>query len=128
METIQWKKTNAKISLKQKRSLSIFKKKYSFLLTYSAEIIRDKTALELETSEAHQKALNKLEGIFPILDESALVIESAIEREATSNKVLSSTLFVKDVEVSQDVFEKYQHAKTLPLEYDELNPNTIKIY
>lgn len=128
METIQWKKTNAKISLKQKRSLGLFKKKYSFLLTYSAEIIRDKTSQELESSEAHQEVLNNLEGIFPILDESAPIIESFIERETTSDKVLSSGLFVKDVEVSQEIFEKYQKAKTLPLKYDELDPNTIKIY
>ena len=128
METIEWKKTTAKISLQQERSLGLFKKKYSFLLTHAAEIIRDKTPEEIERSAAHQKSLAELKQIFPILDDSVKRIEAATLASENKDKIVVSTLFVKDVEVSQEVFNKYKRAKTLPLQYDSSNPEHIKIY
>lgn len=128
MESIQWKKTNAKISLKQKRSLGLFKKKYSFLLTYPAEIIRNSTEEETERNTAHKKALNELEHIFPILEEANKIEPAKLETEKETDNVVSRTLMVQDVEVSQEIFEKYENKKSLPLKYDSLDPNNIKIY
>lgn len=124
-----WKSTHAKISLQQERSIGFFKKKYSFALTYYATIIRDKTTEEIECNNNHQSSLETLEAIFPIIDTPEMFIDTdKIVHQEPLNSITSRRLFVQDVEVSKELFEKYKGAKSLPLEYDSTNPYSIKIY
>ena len=129
METQKWKKTNAKISLKEKRTTGLIKLKYFFSLMYTVEKIRNLNYEEKERNNSHKKMLKSLENIFPILDEIKPIITLSGENSNSENenqKVIYNDLIVKDVEVSKEIFNKYYKAKTIPLQYDSSNPKRIK--
>ncbi|MCH2021141.1 MAG: hypothetical protein MK207_01570 [Saprospiraceae bacterium] len=129
METQKWKKTNAKISLKEKRTTGLIKLKYFFSLMYTVEKIRNLNSEEKERNKSHKKMLKSLENIFPILDEIKPIITLSGENSNSENenqKVIYNDLIVKDVEVSKEIFNKYYKAKTIPLQYDSSNPKRIK--
>lgn len=123
----QWKKTYAKISLQQERSIGLFKKKYALLLTYYAEVARDKTEEEKAVDVAHEGVLNQLEGIFPILETEELPRPS-LDEAVDKDKVFSKKLFVQDFEVTQEVFNTYKKEKSITIEYKEDDPTCIRIY
>ncbi len=129
MEIRKWKKTNAKISLKEKRSTGFLTKKYFFSLMYTVEKTRDISSEEIERNNSHKKMLKSLENIFPILDETESLTMLSEENDSSENgheKVIYNDLIVQDVEVSEEIYSKYNKAKTLPLQYDTEDPKRIK--
>ena len=131
MDTIKWNKTNAKISLKEKRSTGFFKKKYFFSLMYTVEKTRDNSSEEIERNNSHKNMLKSLENIFPILDEIEPLTILPEENDNSENghgKVIYNDLIVQDIEVSKEIFSKYYKAKTMPLQYDTSSPKTIKFF
>ena len=107
MEIIKWKKTNAKISLKEKRNKGLFKKKFFFLLMYTVEKTRNISSGETEMKNSHNKILKSLENIFPILDEIEPLTTLPVENDNSENghgKVRYNDLIVQDVEVSKEIF------------------------
>ncbi|BDS12548.1 hypothetical protein [Aureispira anguillae] len=126
MNSPKWKRTIARISLPQKRSIGFFKKKHSLLLTYSIEIKRHKTPLEIAIQAQHQDCILALQQLFPIVDEASPLISSTLLPSNQETHTLSSTLIVKDIEVSQRIFEQYKNQSFIPIQYNSQDPTLIQ--
>jgi len=121
----EWGETEVRITQKHKIWLSLFKRKYTFVMLYHADYWRALTPKEKETGiypgRTTLQAVD-LDEIMPIIGKE----KKEKKKHILPKRVKGRKLFMGEFEVSKEIYIKYKDSDTALIRYKFENPEIFE--